>query len=138
MSISQNLPYGQVFALTSWHLVYPPADDGFVICQNSPHGSACVTMLTSSASCSWWWLLYVKMHLMDKCFCCQADVRCVLQLMMTLILTYWVWRETRKILRLDNWEKWSAPRERAVTYTTKTNRSVLMCKKIYKKRWKSF
>ena len=30
-------------------------------------------------------LLYVEKHFMDKCLCCQSDVQCVLQLMMTLL-----------------------------------------------------
>ena len=39
----------------------------------------------SVASWSWWWLfLYVKPRL-DKCLCCQANVWCVLQLIMTLL-----------------------------------------------------
>ena len=74
---------------------------------------ACVVKLTSSACCSWWWLCYMSKRMcgevlvlsswrlvstaagddfvicrnarVEKCLCCQADVYCVLQLMMTLL-----------------------------------------------------
>ena len=54
--------------ISSQHLMHPAVDDDLVICQNA--------------------------HV-DKCLCCQANIWCVLQLMMTL-LNYFALYKIRK------------------------------------------
>ena len=72
--------------LTSRCLVRPAADDDFVICRNTPYDKClCQQANVQCILQLMMTLLYVEAHCMDKCLCCQTDVQCVLRLMMTLL-----------------------------------------------------
>ena len=66
--------------ISSWHLACPAADDDFVLCQN-----ICL----------------------DKCLCCQANIWCILQLMVTLLnyltlceIVLLIWKKKKKLFLL--------------------------------------